>query len=146
MLSYMRLGLVLAALVAVACSKAPAEEEASVEVEMDYFQGAWEEYFGPDYHVEGSRTWYISKDVISIITYDWYSDTESEKILRYSLDQKEGKYIIVLHFEEESEVRDQSYYIIKLTDEEMIWQNVDSENDHQHFVNSKYWQNHQEIW
>ena len=110
-------------------------------VEIDNFLGAWMEYYGPDYHTEGSRTWYISKDIISVITYDWYSDTETEKILHYSLDQNEGKFIVTLHPQEESETGDQSYYIIKLTDEEMIWQSVDSENDHQHFVNSKFLQN-----
>ena len=110
-------------------------------VETDNFLGAWMEYFGPDYHTEGSRTWYISKDIISVITYDWYSDTETEKILHYSLDQKEGKYIVTFHSQEESETGDQSYYIIKLTDEEMLWQSVDYENDYQHFVNSKFLQN-----
>ena len=111
-------------------------------IEIDNFLGAWMEYYGPDYHTEGSRTWYIGKDLISVITYDWYSDTETEKILQYSLDQEEGKYIVTLHSQEESETGDQSYYIIKLTDEEMIWQSVDSENVRQHFVNSKFMQNH----
>lgn len=134
------MGIILAALVAVACTKATEEEESGVEI--DYFLGAWMEYFGPDYHIEGSRTWYISKDIISVITYDWYSDTEWEKSIRYSLDRKKGKYIVVLHEQEESQPGDQSYYIIKLTDEEMIWESVDSENVHQHFVNSKYWQTH----
>ena len=138
MSSYM--GIILAALVAVACSKSPEEKESGVEI--DHFLGAWMEYYGPDYHIEGSRTWYISKDIISIITYDWYSDTESEKSIRYTLDQKEGKYIIVLHEQEESDTGDESYYIIKLMDEEMIWQSVESEKVHQHFVNSKYWQTH----
>ena len=133
----MRNVLILAALSFVACSKVPEEK-----VEIDYFLGAWMEYYGPDYHIEGSRTWYISKDVISVITYDWYSDTESERSIRYTLDQQEGKYILVLHEQEESATGDESYYIIKLTDEEMIWQSVDSEKVHQHFVNSKYWQTH----
>ena len=148
MLSYMKLGLVLAAMVAVACTKAPEEEEASVEVEMEYFQEAWEEYFGPDYHVEGSRIWYISKDIISVNTYDWYTDTQWEKIIPYTLDQKEGKYknVVVLHEQEESETTDRSYYIIKLTDEEMIWQSVESEKNHQHFVNSKFWQTHERFY
>ena len=134
------MGIILAALVAVACSKSPEEKESGVEI--DHFLGAWMEYYGPDYHVEGSRTWYISKDIISIITYDWYSDTESEKSIRYTLGQQEGKYIVVLHEQEESETRDQSYFIIKLTDEEMIWESVDFENVHKHFVNSKFLQNH----
>ena len=139
---YIRVGIILAALVAVACSKSPEENESGVE--MDYFQGAWMEYFGPGYRIEGSRTWYIGKDTISVITYDWYIDTETEMILRYTLDKKKGKYIVVLHFQEESETGDQSYYIIKLTDEEMIWQGVDSEKVSKHFVNSKYWQTHRE--
>ena len=130
-----RIVLILIALAIVACTKAPEEK-----VEMDYFFGAWMEYYGPDYHVEGGRTWHISKDVISVITYDWYSDTETEKSIHYTLDQKEGKYIVVLH--EQEETGDQSYYIIKLTDEEMIWESVDFENVHQHFVNGKYWQTH----
>ena len=144
MSSYLRMGIILAALVAGACTKAPEEEESGVEVEIDYFQGAWMEYYGPGYHIEGSRTWYISKDIISVITYDWYTDTETEKILQYTLDRQEGKYkyIVVLHLQEESETKDQSYYIIKLTDEEMIWQSVDSEKVYQHFVNSKFWQTH----
>ena len=129
----------LVALAAVACTKAPEVMEES-DVEMDYFHGAWMEYYGPGYHVEGSRTWYIGKDGISIITYDWYIDTETEKILQYTLDRQEGKHIVVLHDPEESE--DRSYYLIKLTDEEMIWQSVDSEKVHQHFVNSKFWQTH----
>ena len=135
------MGIILAALVAVACSKSPEEKESGVEI--DHFLGAWMEYYGPDYHVEGSRTWYISKDIISIITYDWYSDTESEKSIRYTLDQQGGKYLVVLHSEEGSETGDQSYCIIKLTDEEMIWESVDFENVHQHFVNGKYWQTHE---
>lgn len=45
---------------------------------------------------------------------------------------------------EQQEQIDQAYYIIKLTDEEMIWQRVDNETIHQHFVNSKFWQNHPE--
>ena len=133
----MRNVLILAALSFVACSKGPEEK-----VEIDYFLGAWMEYYGPDYHIEGSRTWHISKDVISVITYDWYSDSESERSIRYTLDQQEGKYIVVLHEQEESATGDESYYIIKLTDEEMIWQSVESEKVHQHFVNSKYWQTH----
>ena len=133
----MRKVLILAVLTLTACSKVPEDN-----VEIDYFLGAWMEYYGPGYHIEGSRTWHISKDIISIITYDWYIDTETEKVLQYTLNQKEGKYIVVLHQQEESETKDQSYYIIKLTDEEMIWQSVDSENVHQHFVNSKFWQTH----
>ena len=116
----------------------------AAQVEIDNFLGAWQEYFGPDYHIEGSRIWYISKDIISVITYDWYTDTETEKLIRYSLEQKERKYIVVLHLEEESETKDQSYYIAKLTDEEMIWQSVDSEKVTQHFVNSKFWETHRE--
>ena len=142
MSSYLKMGILLAALVAVACSKAP--QEAESDVEIDYFPGAWQEYFGPGYHVEGSRIWYIGKENITVATYDWYTDTQTEKILQYSLDQKKGKYIVALHSEEESEATDTSYYIIKLTDEEMIWQRVDSENSHRHFVNSKYWQTHEE--
>ena len=116
----------------------------SNQVDMDYFFGAWQEYYGPDYHVEGSRIWYIREGIISVNTYDWYSDTESEWFLNYSLEQNKGRYIVTLHFQEDSETEDQSYYIIKLTDEEMIWQRVDSESATQHFVNSKYWANHQE--
>ena len=130
-------GIILAALVAVACSKATEEN-----VDIDYFLGPWREYYGPGYHIEGSRTWYISQDIISVVTYDWYTNTEWEKNILYTLDQKKGKYIVVLHLQEESETRDQSYYIIKLTDEEMIWESVESENVHQHFVNSKFWQTH----
>lgn len=113
-------------------------------IEIDNFLGSWQEYFGPGYHIEGSRIWYISKDHICVSTYDWYSDTEWERNFLYTLEQIEGKYIVVLHSEEGSDTGDQSYYIIKLTDEEMIWQRVDSENATQHFVNSKYWQTHQE--
>ena len=134
------MGIIRASLVAVACAKATEEEDINVEIE--YFHGAWMEYFGPGYHIEGSRTWHISKDIISVITYDWYSDTEWEKNILYTLDQQGGKYIVVLHEQEESETRDQSYFIIKLTDEEMIWESVDFENVHKHFVNSKYWQTH----
>ena len=133
----MRKIIILVALAVVACTKASEET-----VEIDYFLGSWMEYYGPDYHIEGSRTWYISKDIISVVTYDWYSDTKWEKSIRYTLDQKKGKYIVVLHEQEESQTRAQSYYIIKLTDEEMIWQSVDSEKVHQHFVNSRYWQTH----
>ena len=136
----MRMGMILAALVAAACAKAP--EEAESGVEMDYFLGSWMEYYGPYYHVEGSRTWHIGNDSICVSTYDWYSDTVWEKNILYTLVQKGGQYIVVLHLQEESETRDQSYYIIKLTDEEMIWESVDSENVHQHFVNGKYWQTH----
>ena len=133
----MRMAVILAALLAVSCTKV------QEKVEMDFFLGAWMEYYGPDYHIEGSRTWYISKDIISVITYDWYSDTESEKSIRYTLDQQEGKHIVVLHSEKGSETGDQSYCIIKLTDEEMIWESVDFKNVHQHFVNGKYWQTHE---
>ena len=133
----MRKVIILVALAVVACTKAPEET-----VEIDYFLGSWMEYYGPDYHIEGGRTWYISKDIISIITYDWYSDTESEKSIRYTLGQQEGKYIVVLHEQEESGTSEQSYYIAKLTDEEMIWDSIDFEGNHQHFVNSKYWQTH----
>ena len=70
------------------------------------------------------------------------TDTEWEKIIPYTLDQKKGKYIVVLHLQDESETGDQSYYIIQLTDEEMIWERVDNEKVHQHFVNSKFWQTH----
>ena len=113
-------------------------------IEIDNFLGSWQEYFGPDYHIEGGRTWHIGKDSICVYTYDWYSDTAWEKNLLYTLEQKEGKYIVVLHSEEESETRDEAYYIVKLTDEEMIWQSVDSEKVTRHFVNGKYWQTHQE--
>lgn len=116
----------------------------SGQVEMDYFFGAWQEYFGPDYYVEGSRTWYIRADNITVITYDWYSDTETEWIIPYSLEQNKGKSRVTLHFQDDSGTYDQSYYIIKLTDEEMIWQSVDSKGDTQHFVNGKYWENHWE--
>ena len=139
MSSYMRMGIVLAALLVTACTKVPEEK-----VEIDYFFGMWLEYYGPDYHIEGSRTWYISKDIISVITYDWYTDTETEKSIRYTLDQQEGKYIVYLHSEEGAETSDQSYFIIKLTDEEMIWESVDFENVHQHFVTPKYYQTHLE--
>ena len=113
-------------------------------IEIDYFLGSWQEYFGPDYHIEGGRTWHIGKDSICVNTYDWYSDTAWEKNLLYTLEQKEGKYIVVLHSEEESETRDEAYYIVKLTDEEMIWQSVDAENVTRHFVNGKYWETHKE--
>lgn len=118
--------------------------EQQEQIDIAYFWGAWQEYFGPDFHVEGSRIWYISKEVIGVRTYNWYTDTVTEKNLQYSLEQKEGKYIVVLHIEEGWEAGDQSYYIIKLTDEEMIWQRVDNEKIHQHFVNSKFWQSHPE--
>jgi hypothetical protein len=52
--------------------------------------------------------------------------------------------MVTLHFQEEPQTKDQSFCIIKLTDEEMIWQNVDSEGDTRHFVNSKFWMNHEE--
>ena len=130
---------VLMLLIACAC-----ERLESSQVEMGFFYGAWQEYFGPDYHVEGSRTWYIKEGSISVNTYDWYSDTESERILTYSLEQKKGKYMVTLHFQDDPEMKDQSYYIIKLTDEEMIWQIVGSESDTRHFVNGKYWASHQE--
>ena len=81
---------------------------------------------------------------ISVRTYDWYSDTESEKFLNYSLEQNQGRHMVTLHFQEEPQTKDQSFCIIKLTDEEMIWQNVDSEGDKRHFVNSKFWMNHEE--
>ena len=141
MSSFMRMVILLAALVAVACSKTP-EEESGVEVEIDYFLGSWMEYYGPDFHIEGGRTWHIGKDSIRVYTYDWYSDTEWEKIILYTLYQKGGEYIVVLHSEEGSETGDQSYYITKLTDEEMIWQSVDSGIINQHFVSSKFWQTH----
>ena len=137
----MRRWIILAALVVVACSKATEDKDA---VDIDFFQGAWMEYYGPGYHIEGSRTWHISKDIISVITYDWYTDTEWEKSIRYTLDQQKGKYIVVLH--EQEETGDQSYHIIKLTDEEMIWQSVDSEKVHQHFVTSKFWQTHDRFY
>lgn len=116
----------------------------SNQVDMDYFLGAWQEYFGPDYQVEGSRTWYIREGSISVKTYDWYSDTEWERNLNYTLEQNHGRYIVTLHDQEDSGTKGQSYSIIKLTDEEMIWQRVDSEGDTKHFVNSKYWTNHRE--
>ena len=52
--------------------------------------------------------------------------------------------MVTLHFQDDPEMKDQSYYIIKLTDEEMIWQIVGSESDTRHFVNGKYWASHQE--
>ena len=67
---------ILAMLVMCACDRSEPDQ-----IEMDSFYGAWQEYFGPDYHVEGSRTWYIKEGSISVNTYDWYSDTESERIL-----------------------------------------------------------------
>ena len=129
---------VLMLLIACAC-----ERQESSQVEMGFFFGAWQEYYGPDYHVEGSRIWYIREDGISVRTYDWYSDTESEKFLNYSLEQNQGRHMVTLHFQEEPQTKDQSFCIIKLTDEEMIWQNVDSEGDTRHFVNSKFWMNHE---
>ena len=84
------------------------------------------------------------QDGISVRTYDWYSDTESEEFLNYTLEQNQGRHMVTLHFQEESQTKDQSFCIIKLTDEEMIWQNVDSEGDTRHFVNSKFWMNHEE--
>ena len=114
----------------------------SNQVEIGYFCGAWQEYFGPDYHIEGGRTWYIREGGITVYTYDWYSDTEWEWNLNYSLEQKKGRYIVSLHSQEDPEMEDRSYYIIKLTDEEMIWQRVDAEGDTVHFVNGKYWTNH----
>ena len=130
---------ILAMLVMCACDRSEPDQ-----IEMDYFYGAWQEYFGPDYHVEGSRTWYIKEGSITVNTYDWYSDTESERFLTYSLEQEKGKYRVTLHFQDDPEMKDQSYYIIKLTDEEMIWQIVGSESDTRHFVNGKYWASHQE--
>ena len=88
----MRMGMILAALVAATCAKAPEEEESGVEVEMDYFLGSWMEYYGPYYHVEGSRTWHIGNDSICVSTYDWYSDTVWEKNILYTLNQKGGQY------------------------------------------------------
>ena len=137
---HIRMGIFLAAFAAVACTKAPEKKESIVEI--DYFLGSWMEYYGPDYHIEGGRTWHISKNIISVIAYDWYSDTESERSIQYTLNRQEGKYIVVLHEQEESGTSEQSYYIAKLTEEEMIWDSIDFEGNHQHFVNSKYWQTH----
>lgn len=130
---------VLAILVTCACDKLDYGR-----VDMNYFYGYWQEYYGPDYQVEGSRTWHIVEGTISINTYDWYSDTQWEVSLNYTLEQNKGKNIVTLHYQEDSETNDQSYYITKLTDEEMVWQNVTLEGDKQHFVNSKYWANHTE--
>ena len=52
--------------------------------------------------------------------------------------------MIILHFLEDTGTRDESYSIVKLTDEEMIWERVDIKGDTRHFVKSKYWQTHQE--
>ena len=135
----LRIVSILTILVTCACDRLE-----SNRVNMDYFFGAWQEYFGPDYHVEGSRTWYIREGSISVKTYDWYSDTESERNLGYSLEQNNRRYVITLHYQDDSGTEDKSYYIVKLTDEEMIWQRVDNEGDTRHFVNSKYWANHGE--
>lgn len=135
----LRIVSILTMLVTCACDRLE-----SNKVDMDYFFGAWQEYYGPDYHVEGSRTWYIREGSISVKTYDWYSDTESEWILSYSLEQDNGRYMVTLHYQDDSGTEDKSYYIVKLTDEEMIWQRVDIEGDTLHFVNSKFWSNHPE--
>ena len=116
----------------------------SSQIDISNFLGAWQEYFGPDYHVEGSRIWYISEGIIQISTYDWYTDTSWDRSVDYSLKQNKGKHMITMHFLEDTGTRDESYYIVKLTDEEMIWEGVDIEDDTRHFVNSKYWQTHQE--
>jgi len=125
---------ILTMLVTSACDRSDSDP-----IEMDYFYGAWQEYFGPDYFVEGSRIWYIRDEFISVITYDWYSDTQWERMIPYSLQQKKGKRIVTLHYQEEQETNDQSYYIIQLTDKEMIWRNVDFKDDTLHFVNGKFW-------
>ena len=130
---------VLMMLVICACGRLESEQ-----IDMDYFFGSWQEYFGPDYQVEGGRTWHIREDIITVYTYDWYSDTEWEWNLNYSLEQNKGKYIVSLEYQEDPETNNKSYYIIKLTDEEMIWQRVDAEGDKMHFVNGKYWANHRE--
>lgn len=125
--------LVLIALTIVACTKAPEER-----VEIDYFRGIWTVYIDPYYHVEGSCSWYINDDTIMVCTYDWYSDTTTKDFFQYTLYQKDGKYIVVLHPEEGSETEDQSYYITQLTDLEMRWESVDNPNPGKHFVSSKY--------
>ena len=130
---YLRIAAVPVLMTLVICACGRLE---SKQVNMDYFFGSWQEYFGPDYQVEGGRTWNIRENIITVHTYDWYSDTEWELSLNYTLEQNKGQYIVTL--------QDKSYYIIKLTDEEMIWQRVDAEGDKMHFVNGKYWSNHQE--
>ena len=128
-----------------ACGKQESDQiEESSEIETSHFQGAWQEYYGPGYHVEGARIWYIGEEVIRVYTYDWYSDTSWEWFINYSLEQQKGKHIVMLHYQEESGTRDESYYIVKLTDEEMIWQGVDSDKNTRHFVTSKFWETHQE--
>jgi hypothetical protein len=116
----------------------------SSQIDISNFFGAWQEYYGPDYHIEGSRIWYISEESIRISTYDWYSDTSWDQNVDYSLEQNKGKHMIILHFLEDTGTRDESYSIVKLTDEEMIWERVDIKGDTRHFVKSKYWQTHQE--
>ena len=116
----------------------------SSQIDISNFLGAWQEYYGPDYHIEGSRIWYISEGIIRISTYDWYSDTSWDMNVDYSLEQNKGKHMVILHFLEDTGTRDESYSIVKLTDEEMIWEGVDIEDDTRHFVSGKYWQTHQE--
>ena len=135
--------LVIATLIMLAVSACSRME--SSQIDMGHFHGAWQEYFGPGYRVEGSRTWYISDEIIRVVTYDWYSDTTWEWNIDYSLDQKSGKYMVFLHYPESLGKEDESYDIVKLTDEEMIWHYAGlSEDATRHFVNSKYWQTHDE--
>ena len=140
-MKFLRIVVISILMISVTCA---CDRLESSQIDISNFLGAWQEYFGPDYHVEGSRTWYISEEIIRISTYDWYSDTSWDSSVLYSREQKKGKYMITLHYPEDTGMGDKSYYIVKLTDEEMIWQRVGSEDDTRHFVNGKYWKTHQE--
>ena len=115
------------------------------KVEMKYLLGTWDEYYD-DFEIDESRTWNILEEGIRLHTYNFISGTSDDWGIEYNLGQQDGKNTIKLRYPAGMYKGDDTFVIVKLTDQEMAWQKVGTTfsresyfTDYLHFVNEKYW-------